>query len=1594
MKEGEIAENLAEFLREFYYDELTNAVIEGKKSIVVDFSLLDKFNTEIADYLLENPEEVLQAADDAVKQIDLPGEPKLKIRFFNLPESKEIRIRNVRAEHIGKFISIDGIVKRSSEIRPEVSETIFECPECGERMTIIQTERTMRGPFRCTNPSCRNTKGFKLIDQKLYDARWIVVEEPYEVTTGERPSILTIYLKEDLTSPKMQNKTDPGNRIKVVGILKEMPRRIKGTRSRQMEIYLEANSIESIEVEWEEIEIVPEDEKKILELASDPEIYNKLVASIAPALYGLEEIKEAVALQLFGGEAHIQKDKSRVRGDVHILLVGDPSCLVADERVVMADGTVMKIGQMGSEHLQNIYYNVHMGMGRVTGKATTFHLYKEQPIIEIVTETGKSIKGTFNQPVLILKNRRQSWKRLDRIAVGDRVRVLSRIECRKKILVETNWSDYPEYHKSWHIKVPQFVDDKLASIIGYIIADGWVQKDKVGFVINKDEKDILPRITNVFENCFNAPVSTYNKKISSPEVTYYQVNRTHVAKLLSFLNEKRVPNLIWKSGDSVVASFLAWLYEGDGCAFSKGRGRTSISLKSNNIELLRDVQLLLLRFGIHSRILWEKTPKTAQIKGRCIDSRPSGSLMIRRSESIIKFWKNIGFVSKKKKSKLEKAVDYAKSHVHRIHKVRSEKIVQINRLPPQDVFDIEVPEYQRFVANGIVVHNTAKSALMKVVSMLIPRARYVSGKGVTGAGLCTTYDTLVQLKNGSLIPIGKLVEEEIKNSFKKIKEGFVTKGSPKKVLSFDQEKLKIKPLKITKYWKLKAPKKLIKLVTYTGKEVTITPENPIPIIKDGKICWKRAFELKPGEYIATPRVCPVSPKVTSLVDLLDKRAWLLNKQEVVEELNKMIKSKTTIRDFSKEIGVDEDDLYYNWKHRGAPTLGEMQIISSKLGIKIDEILPKYLVLSKWHGHKIKVPLFMNSNLAYLMGLVAGDGSISKTDFEGFDIKFFNIHNDLLKTFKSICKEELGINPSYDEDSNGIPYFRFHSKIFGELLSRYGVVNGDKSHNLKVTEELSLLPKNILATYIQGVFDTDGSVIERRTKGSNYVELSSASEEFIRALQMLLLRYGIISIIKERKPRTSMIRGHIVKSGKMYALIVSGLENLKLFRKNISFRQKDKSEKLDRIIEKSSIEHSNIDIIPEIGNLLKEIRNNLGLSTKEFYSYKNYSYEKGLRKPTRKFLRELLNEFGNIKELTKFSNSDIFWDKIKKVETIENKDHEYVYDITVEDEHSFVANSIILHNTASVIRDEEFIGGWVLEAGALVMSNRSLICIDEFEKIEKTDQIALHEAMELQTISIAKANIIATLPAQTAILGGGNPKLGRFDPYLPIKEQLDLPETILSRFDLKFALRDIPNPEVDAKVADHILKARHFGEEEVKPVIESDVFKKYVAYARKNCHPKLSREAGAAIEDFFLKLRERVSSEEAPIPISWRQYEAMIRLAEASAKVQLRDMVTVEDAVRAINLMKASLRQFGFEPETGKLDIDRAEGYVTAAQRSKIRVVLDVIDELGKAFGKNIPQDEVIRKAREQGVDNADEMIRKMLNEGILFSPQPHIIQKI
>ena len=315
-------------------------------------------------------------------------------------------------------------------------------------------------------------------------------------------------------------------------------------------------------------------------------------------------------------------------------------------------------------------------------------------------------------------------------------------------------------------------------------------------------------------------------------------------------------------------------------------------------------------------------------------------------------------------------------------------------------------------------------------------------------------------------------------------------------------------------------------------------------------------------------------------------------------------------------------------------------------------------------------------------------------------------------------------------------------------------------------------------------------------------------------------------------------------------------------------------------------------------------------------------------------------------------------------------------------------------TATVTKDEQFMGGWVLEAGALVLTNKGLLAIDEFEKMSAEDQVAMHEALEQGSISIAKASIVATLPARTSVLAGGNPKFSRFDPMRSISEQIDIPPTLLSRFDLKFTLRDVPNAKEDKKIVEHVLKSRHEAEK-MAPQIPTELVRKYVAYAKDKCKPSLSPDVSRMLKNFYVKMRGRAEGGRAPVPITLRQFEAMMRIAEASAKIQLSDTIRKDDAQRAIRLMKASLKNLGSDVETGEIDVDKSEGGTPFSERSKISKILNLIDQISGEKKDIVPISKLKDMASKDGLDffEVDEVIDRLKREGILFEPNPGFVQR-
>jgi len=315
-------------------------------------------------------------------------------------------------------------------------------------------------------------------------------------------------------------------------------------------------------------------------------------------------------------------------------------------------------------------------------------------------------------------------------------------------------------------------------------------------------------------------------------------------------------------------------------------------------------------------------------------------------------------------------------------------------------------------------------------------------------------------------------------------------------------------------------------------------------------------------------------------------------------------------------------------------------------------------------------------------------------------------------------------------------------------------------------------------------------------------------------------------------------------------------------------------------------------------------------------------------------------------------------------------------------------------TAAVVKDE-FLRGWGLEAGAMVLANKGLVCIDEFDKMNEEDRSAMHEAMEQQTVTISKATVQATLRAQTAVLSAANPKFGRFDPTQSIPKQVNLPPSLLSRFDAIFIMRDIPSKDRDDSIAMHVLREH---KQEVKhDVIDKELLKKFISYSKQKYHPVLTDEAIKAIRDFYVGLRNQPQigdSPNRPIPIGARQLEALVRLAESHARMRLGREVTERDAEVAIALVKGYLMQVGYDEETKTIDIDRIGG-TGASQRNKISYVRLAMENLEKKLGKLVPLEELEKELKGKlKPEEVDEAVGKLLKAGDLFRPKRGYIQRM
>ena len=329
-------------------------------------------------------------------------------------------------------------------------------------------------------------------------------------------------------------------------------------------------------------------------------------------------------------------------------------------------------------------------------------------------------------------------------------------------------------------------------------------------------------------------------------------------------------------------------------------------------------------------------------------------------------------------------------------------------------------------------------------------------------------------------------------------------------------------------------------------------------------------------------------------------------------------------------------------------------------------------------------------------------------------------------------------------------------------------------------------------------------------------------------------------------------------------------------------------------------------------------------------------------------------------------------------------------------------------TAAAVRDEFGEGRWSLEAGTLVLASGGIACIDEIDKMSEEDRSSMHEAMEQQTISIAKAGINAQLKSKCSVLAAANPKRSRFDMTMPLPPQVNMPISLLSRFDIFFIITDDPDPERDNLLADKILSSHRAGEElipgeavdedqlavrSLEGPIDQRLLKLYISYAKK-LRPIMTSEAQYKIKEYYTGLRNRyhnTDEQDKTMPITPRQLESIIRLSEADAKMYLSETVDVKHADHAIEMMNL------FLSVTLRGDVDYAFSGMDAEQRKKDidprTRVLSIIDEQGK---QGVSEQEICDIMEEEGYSRAkvEQIIKGLHASGEIFENNYKFVRNV
>ena len=795
----------------------------------------------------------------------------------------------------------------------------------------------------------------------------------------------------------------------------------------------------------------------------------------------------------------------------------------------------------------------------------------------------------------------------------------------------------------------------------------------------------------------------------------------------------------------------------------------------------------------------------------------------------------------------------------------------------------------------------------------------------------------VLLADGRRVEIGEFVDEQMASNPSAVEDGIDCEILPVGdvgVHTVDLESNTVEKTAVDRVSRHEAPEEFIRVEFSNGREVLVTPEHPM-FVDDGTLGTVEASDIDEGAFVPAPRKLPNSAQPVELTD--------------------------------------------------EPQQGKEKAVT--------------------------LPDSLDPDLAEILGLLTAEGHSDAGSAHG--VGFSNQDERLLDRFSRLMDSVFGMESTDTTDAAGTvtkryvstKLYRWFEENFPELMHT--------AREKRIPAAVLGASEEEIRRFLVGAFAGDGGV------ESEAMSFSTASEGLAEDYADALAKIGVASrihytrhedawktyvmgdsterfveaVVREADTRYDEARAFVERSNETArhhdVLPTSAARELQELRTLLGRRLTGKyrpnldegygvqvetaESELEGFRERVETIRTDLDAAGDLGAVReaigwsgRELADRLdGVTTSTVYYAEDGGYDEAKRQSLTEQAREAVQDALDEAErrmATLEEQTDLRYYRVTNVETVSNEGEyecEWVYDVTVEPTNTFVSQGVVLHNS----------------------------------------------------ISVSKAGINATLKSRCSLLGAANPTYGRFDQYEPIAEQIDLAPPLISRFDLIFIVTDQPNEEEDAELAEHILQTNYAGElnthreevstsnyteeeveritDDVAPTIEPELLRKYIAYSRRNCYPTMTEEAKQAIQDYYVNLRARGTDDDAPVPVTARKLEALVRLAEASARVRLSDTVEESDAERAIDIAQYCMEEIGLDPETGELDADVVETGTTKSQRDRIKNIKQLIETIEDEYDEGAPVDVVIERAEEEGMETskAEHEIDKLKQKGEVYEPQ-------